>query len=301
MYSLRVAMLLLTSTLFASQVLAKDDEVLSHDGITVTQHDIAEYLSERLLPEVYESALSRPGAIAQAVGNIFIIRKAANQARELGLVRPQRELWLAKNAPNRYAVDQLIAFETDLRMESVDWTALSMEQYLLEPEQVGVEKEVAVSHILISLDQRNFNELATSVAAVEQALQDGQGFEDLAREMSDDPSVERNGGSLGYIRRGQTAPKFEAAAFAMETPGSVSAPILSSYGVHFIRFDGERQTQGIPFSQRRSALIAKLKKQQAEEMRPLILEPLRNPVLPMLVSLDEELLRVRILKILSDS
>lgn len=291
---------LLVSLLAATWARGESSVVFDFDDVKITEHDLVAYLSERLLPETYERALTRPGAVSQAVGNIFIVRRAARSAREMGLVQASREQWEAQDALDRYAVDQLVARETDLKMSSTDWDSLAKEQYILSLERQGAARRVAVSHILISSEQRDFNEIASRVAAVESALADGEAFEEVAREMSDDPSAERNGGVLGYISRGQTDPRFEAVAFAMVEVDAVSAPVLSSFGVHFIRFDGERQIEAPQFEERRLFLIEELKKQASAAIRPSLLEPFRDPAMPTLQSLDEEKLAIRLLQLLSD-
>ena len=280
---------------------AESAKVLDFDGVKVTEQDLVEYLSERLLPEAYERALMRPGAVSQAVGNIFIVRRAAATAREMGLVEASSESWEAQDAVDRYAVDQLVAHETDIKMNSTDWEKLAEERYILNLEQQGAARKVAVSHILISSDSRNFNEIASRVAAVEAELANGRAFEDVAREMSDDPSAERNGGVLGYIARGQTEPRFEAVAFTMEEVNAVSAPVLTAFGVHFIRFDGDMQVEPSKFEDRRPFLIQELKKEASRKVRPLLLEPFREPAMPVLQSLDEEKLAARLLQLLSST
>ena len=273
--------------------------VFEFDGVTVTEQDLTHYLSERLLPEAYERALARPGAVSQAVGNIFIVRRAARVAREMGLVRPSSESWEAQDAIDRYAVEQLVAHETDIKMGSTDWEALAEERYILNLEKQGAARTVAVSHILISSNNRDFNEIVPRVAAVEAALAEGRDFEDVAREMSEDPSAERNGGVLGNIMRGQTDPRFEAVAFGMEEVNTVSAPVLSSFGVHFIRFDGESQIEAPKFQERRAFLIQSLRKEASGTVRPELLEPFREPAMPALQSLDEQKLAARLLQLLS--
>lgn len=273
--------------------------VFEFDGVTVTEQDLTEYLSERLLPEAYAGALARPGAISQAVGNIFIVRRAARVAREMGLVRPSSESWEAQDAIDRYAVERLVAHETDIKMESTDWELLAKERYILSLEMQGAARTVAVSHILISSNNRDFNEIVSRVAAVEAVLAGGRDFEDVAREMSEDPSAERNGGVLGYIVRGQTDPLFEAVAFGMGEVNEVSPPVLSSFGVHFIRFDGESQIEAPKFEERRPFLIQKLRKEASSTVRPQLLEPFREPAMPVLQGLDEQKLAARLLQLLS--
>lgn len=287
--------------LLAMGVRAESVVVFDLGGIKVTEQDLVEYLSERLLPEAYERALTRPGAVSQAVGNIFIVRRAAATAREMGLVRSSSESWEAQDAVDRYAVEQLVAYETDIKMRATDWEMLAKERYVLSLERQRAARKVAVSHILISSDSRNFNEIVLRVAAVEAELANGRAFEDVAREMSDDPSAERNGGVLGYIARGQTDPRFEARAFQMKEVDAVSAPVLGSFGVHLIRFDGDMQIEPPKFENRRPFLMQELKKEAAGKVRPQLLEPFRGPAMPTLQSLDEEKLAVRLLQLLSDT
>ena len=54
-----------------------DEVVLQAQGITITLGEVAEYVSDRVLPQAYQSAVSKPGAVAQSVGNLYIIRRAA--------------------------------------------------------------------------------------------------------------------------------------------------------------------------------------------------------------------------------
>ena len=43
----------------------------------------------------------------------------------------------------------------------------------------------------------------------------------LAQKYSDDPSVEKNSGSLGWVQWGATVPEFQLAAFALEVGWSL--------------------------------------------------------------------------------
>lgn len=57
-----------------------------------------------------------------------------------------------------------------------------------------------------------------------------------AAKVSADSNSARNGGSLGKIRRGQTVPAFEQAAFSQPI-GAVSEPILTPYGYHIVKVE----------------------------------------------------------------
>jgi peptidyl-prolyl cis-trans isomerase SurA len=64
-------------------------------------------------------------------------------------------------------------------------------------------------------------------------------FEDLARQHSQDGSA-RQGGDLGWVSPGQFVPEFEQVMNAL-TPGEMSQPLVSRFGVHLIRLEERRQ------------------------------------------------------------
>ena len=277
-----------------------DSVVFEFDDITVTEQELVEYLKERLLPTAYEDALSRPGAASQAVGNIYIIRSAAAAARQQGLVSESTERWEAMDAADRYALEQFLSFQAEQRMASVEWDELARERYLLDLEKLGAGVEVSVSHILVKRGDRNFRELAAAVDEVERALTDGEAFSEVALRLSEDPSAERNAGALGYISRGETDPAFEAAAFSMKETGSLSPPILTSFGVHILQFHDKREKTAPSFDSLRRTLIREIKDEETAKYRNLILEPLRSPAMPLLNALDEPALAARLLELLKD-
>jgi len=61
----------------------------------------------------------------------------------------------------------------------------------------------------------------------------GEDFEELARIYSEGPSA-RYGGNLGWVKRGQMVPEFEAVAMKLK-PGEVSEPVETEFGVHIIQ------------------------------------------------------------------
>lgn len=65
-------------------------------------------------------------------------------------------------------------------------------------------------------------------------LKAGEKFEELAATFSDDPGSARNGGDLGWAKRGGFVPEYEAAAYNLE-PGQVSEIVESDFGYHLIQ------------------------------------------------------------------
>ncbi len=65
-------------------------------------------------------------------------------------------------------------------------------------------------------------------------INDGKDFGEAAGVYSDDPGSAAKGGSLGWVKRGELVPEFEAAAFRLE-PMEYSPIVKTDYGYHFIQ------------------------------------------------------------------
>jgi parvulin-like peptidyl-prolyl isomerase len=77
-------------------------------------------------------------------------------------------------------------------------------------------------------------EALEKIEMVEEKLKDGEAFEDLARQYSDDSTSAANDGDLGYISEGQMVEEFDKALFALDV-GEVSGIVETQYGFHIIK------------------------------------------------------------------
>lgn len=76
-------------------------------------------------------------------------------------------------------------------------------------------------------------EALEQLSKCKEQIDNGERFEDVAKERSDCSSFKR-GGDLGYFSRGEMQPPFEKAAFALKV-GEMSGPVETDSGVHIIK------------------------------------------------------------------
>jgi len=67
-----------------------------------------------------------------------------------------------------------------------------------------------------------------------QVVEDGESFSKLAESNSDDPGSAKQGGSLGWVKRGQMVPEFEAALFRLKNK-DISPVVKTEFGYHIIQ------------------------------------------------------------------
>ena len=109
--------------------------------------------------------------------------------------------------------------------------------------------EISVSHILIGYSgsylarppERSIDDALILAQNIRKQLVDGSDFAILAEKYSDDPSVEKNFGSIGWVQWGATVPEFQSAAFKLDI-GMLSDPVLTDFGFHIILATDRRQS-----------------------------------------------------------
>ena len=97
--------------------------------------------------------------------------------------------------------------------------------------------EVTVGHIMISLNENDsLAKAEVRINELYKMLQQGQKFESLAQQFSEDKSSAKMGGKLKSFKTGQLASaEFEKVAFSLQNNGDISIPFKTSYGWHIVK------------------------------------------------------------------
>lgn len=103
--------------------------------------------------------------------------------------------------------------------------------------------EISIAHIMIMAD-KNKDELKstedkakTQIEDIYKKLQQGEKFEELAKQFSQDPNSAQKGGVLNKFSSGQISSEiFENTAFSLNKENPISQPFKSEYGWHIQKF-----------------------------------------------------------------
>ena len=141
-------------------------------------------------------------------------------------------------------------------------------------DQYRVPEQVKVSHILIKtplpgpdgkVDEKGVAEAQRRAEDLLKQLKSGAKMEDLAKKYSEDPGSAKQGGSLGWIGKGQTVPEFEKTAFSLPK-GQISDLVKSSYGFHIIRVDDKQEAHMKTLDEVKAEIEPVLKHQKGQQI-----------------------------------
>ena len=115
----------------------------------------------------------------------------------------------------------------------------------------NVYGDISCKHILITPavtdDMSDEDKTKADKEALQKAkdiikkLKNGESFDDLAKEYSDDTSNKDKGGDLGYFNTGDMLEEFEKAAFDLKKGKYTTTPVKTKYGYHIILKTDEKE------------------------------------------------------------
>ncbi len=134
-------------------------------------------------------------------------------------------------------------------------------------------EEVKARHILLLTEgkegkKEEEEEVKKRIEKIAKEVNAGN-FAKMADKYTEDPSGKGKGGDLGSFARGRMVPEFEQAAFTMK-PGTVSAPIKTTYGYHIIFVEGKTPAKIAELNDYKNQLASEiLQKDKVEDIKTL--------------------------------
>lgn len=164
-------------------------------------------------------------------------------------------------SPAFYASSKAEASEADLSA----WIAKNDERLTAEYEAnkhryTNLEKQVRARHILIKAGSYASDEQKAEAEAKATALRKraaaGEDFAALARKNSGDQITAKNGGDIGFLKKGVMPESFDVALFALEVD-EISEVVETPYGFHVIKVIAVREGD-VPIEEAKRELAEEL-------------------------------------------
>jgi len=272
-----------------------NNTLLNQQGVVVSFDEAYHYSLRHTNPAAYEESMSAPFALMRTLENLYVLKRVEQVESSMALISAEAHSFYMADQSARAALRRYLNFHVEQRMSEVDWEGLAKLEYATRLDEFQTEEEVRVEHVLISMEDRLFDDFVNRNSLVQNAIATGVEFHKIATDFSDDPSVETNNGDLGFFRRARMQPSFADAAFAMTEIGEISGPVMTRFGAHYIRLIAKKPPEQIPFERVRDALIAESKKTTEQKIREELLDEFKDEVASDLASIDYEVLLGRFL------
>ena len=157
----------------------------------------------------------------------------------------------------------------------------------ISPEEINLEYQdylnefdsairKSVSHIMLNIsDSRDLDAARKEIEVIKSRLTDGDSFESLVLELSEDEGTKSNQGSLGVTDGTLLPPEFEAALLTMDE-GEYYGPIELLSSVHLIKLDEIIQPEPETLESKTQNIRENLISAKAEEMYIELLDRISN-------------------------
>ena len=169
--------------------------------------------------------------------------------------------------PERVSV-QFVELDTRQMAETIEVDDAELrKRYESTRMRFMTEERRRASHILITADdQRSEDEARELAQTLRDRIEQGEEFDVLAEEYSEDPGSASEGGDLGWIERDVMMPEFEEVLYELDTTGAVAGPVETDFGWHLIRLDAIEQPRGQSFEEARAEILEEIRLERAEEL-----------------------------------
>lgn len=119
-----------------------------------------------------------------------------------------------------------------------------------------------VRHILIKIENKEQKALKEAQHILEK-IKKGEDFTTLAQKYSQGPSA-KDGGDIGWIKRGETVKEFEDVAFSLKK-GEVGGPVKTIFGYHIIKVEDIKKEHYRKLDEVKDEIKDIIAKQKAQE------------------------------------
>jgi peptidyl-prolyl cis-trans isomerase D len=232
--------------------LKRYEDVLRRNNVSKTafEDDVRRRLTRMKVEEIVRSGVKlTEGEIAQAFVQNREEARAAWAFMDLAPIvaavtatDAELETYLKDHAaefrlPERRRVQYVTFVPKDFTRPVTD---AEVEKYYTEhPGEFETPRQAKAAHILARVGETGGSEAEDKARAkivdVIRRVKAGEDFAKLAKELSEDPGSNANGGDLGLVSKGEMVPDFEAGVFALKKGEVSPQPVRTPFGFHAIK------------------------------------------------------------------
>jgi peptidyl-prolyl cis-trans isomerase D len=223
---------------------------------------------------VTESELSALATVTEQKRDFYYTKLPIQPLKDQAKVTEQAiadhyQLTSDQYVTQRQVAVQYIELNPQMLMGSQQVTEEQIQaRFDLEAESADIDSSRRAAHILLE------DASDSLIAEIQEKIDAGINFADLAKQYSNDFATANNGGDLGFTT-GETFPEAFEAALAVLEIGQVSAPISTEAGVHFIKLL-EIQESTFLLDEQRQRITEDLRRELAEDLLVAKLEQLKE-------------------------
>lgn len=216
------------------------------DNTTVTQADFDREF--QALPDYAQQMFTNDAGKEKFLNEIINKELLYKEAVKKGYDKGQDYLKKVEEFKKLSLVSEL--FEKEIMAKAKVSDQEAKDYYDKNRDDFIVAKEIRASHILVKTEDEAQKVLSR--------LKKGEKFEAVAKAVSVDTGSAKNGGDLGFFKKGQMVPEFERAAAALKVGEITSAPVKSPFGYHIIKVTDKKTGDPIPFDKVQDLVSQKL-------------------------------------------
>lgn len=140
--------------------------------------------------------------------------------------------------------------------------------------QFQVDQQVKVSQILIKTNNKDENKAKKDINSILNKINNGKSFAEMAKEHSEGPNAQQ-GGTLGFISKGQISNEFDKVAFNLDT-NDISQPVKTKYGYHLIKVHDKKEAGVKSFEEVKDSIKQQLESEEKNKKWDQFVSQLRQ-------------------------
>ncbi len=254
------------------------ENYLRYSGMTVSQYESA-LRNEMLILQKQNGLFSssiitdkearKLAALEQQTREISLIRyKLDTNSPDINITEEDIEAYYQSNA-SRYMTPERVSVEyveltSDSLVEDIELDEERLQAMYDEYRQsILKNEERKARHILLQTGESKDKQkdvVMLRIRELQQKLDNGASFEELAREYSEDVGSAKQGGDLDWVSAGQMVKPFEDALFSLNK-GEISDVVETRFGLHLIKLEDVRAGEIKTYAEKRDEFAGELQQE----------------------------------------